>query len=292
MYRFYQRRLSPIPILIPYRRRAVPATYFVTFYVAASPPTICPLLKVVPRPIIQFRLGIGEIPRIPWTDVRVFSHFFPISVKFNAAGVVRSNAWSGWSPNTEKETAAVTTTSSVVVSASGSTLPSTDSAQHRRPPLPTGVIVGVSVAVAGVVFTLALAFFLLRARRRHRNDAEIVSPFVRVGSETPEGSLPSNSPRRHAKERLHYLEAELSTAHSNIQELSARGTSAFSGGRAWGRVLGGGKWSSKSSRWCWCTSCVRGGWGRYRPSGCGVNRLEAEIREARALDGPPAYTAG
>jgi hypothetical protein len=147
------------------------------------------------------------------------------------------------------------------------------------------------VAVAGVVFTLALAFFLLRARRRHRNDAEIVSPFVRVGSETPEGSLPSNSPRRHAKERLHYLEAELSTAHSNIQELSARA-------RAHAPEAGPGE------------GCSEEGNGHPNPAdGVGVhhaseadgeistlrmrvNRLEAEIREARASDGPPAYTAG
>lgn len=173
-----------------------------------------------------------------------------------------------------------------------SIVPATEACtSRRRPPLPTGVIVGVSVAVTGVVFTLALAFFLLRARRRHRNDAEIVSPFVRVGSETPEGSLPSNSPRRHAKERLHYLEAELSTAHVNIQELSARE-------RAHAPETGPGE------------GCSEEGNGHPNPAdGVGVhhaseadgeistlrmrvNRLEAEIREARALDGPPAYTAG
>ncbi|KAJ7348325.1 hypothetical protein DFH08DRAFT_808061 [Mycena albidolilacea] len=162
---------------------------------------------------------------------------------------------------------------------------------RRRPPLPTGVIVGVSVAVAGVVFILALVFFLLRARRRHQNDADMVSPFVRVGSETPEGSLPSNSPRRHAKERLHYLEAELSTAHANIQDPSARARAhAPEAGPEEGCSEGGNGHPNLAD----------GVGVHHAPEADGeistlrmrVNRLEAEIREARALDGPPAYTAG
>ncbi|KAJ7854060.1 hypothetical protein B0H14DRAFT_3652136 [Mycena olivaceomarginata] len=52
---------------------------------------------------------------------------------------------------------------------------------HMSPAAPTRVIVGVSVAISGIIPVIGLVFFVLCARRRRRNDTGTVSQFMRVG---------------------------------------------------------------------------------------------------------------
>jgi hypothetical protein len=162
---------------------------------------------------------------------------------------------------------------------------------HRSPATPTRVIVGVSVAISGIILVVGLVSFVLRARRRRRNDTGTVSPFVRVGSvETPGGGVPHHG----AKERLQHLETELSAAHVEIEKLSARvetdnGEETAEGVREGSSErpdadpdpfdgLGGAQPASEADR---VIATLR----------IQVARLEAEIQEARALDAPPEYTA-
>ncbi|KAJ7864430.1 hypothetical protein B0H14DRAFT_3133701 [Mycena olivaceomarginata] len=66
---------------------------------------------------------------------------------------------------------------------------STESVQHRNPPVPASVIVGVSIAIAAAILLIGLAAFILRARCRRNNMKRalgtVSSPFVRFGPSTP-----------------------------------------------------------------------------------------------------------
>ncbi|KAJ7348332.1 hypothetical protein DFH08DRAFT_1079838 [Mycena albidolilacea] len=70
---------------------------------------------------------------------------------------------------------------------------------HMSPATPTRVIVGVSVAISGIILVVGLVFFVLRARRRRRNDTGTISQFVRAGSaETLGGAREGSSERQDA----------------------------------------------------------------------------------------------
>jgi hypothetical protein len=127
--------------------------------------------------------------------------------------------------------------------------------------------------VAVVVSILGLTIFMLRARRRRRNDTTTLSPFV------AESEVPGDVLRGHRKERLEYLETELLVAHARMEELSAQPpTNGQEEVEAEGAARGDGVDVDASEA---AMLALR----RQ------VAQLEAQIQDARTLDAPPAYTA-